>query len=355
MSMNSSASTNVRIANTPIVNAAKPTSKLAETTGRYFSSAKKFFTEGSTPIIILIVVTILVFILVILWISFSLQNSNLKGKLLTTTPIKLDTVSKPVQVSAANIPIAAVGREYTFAFWLYLEDFDPTTTINHKIIFYRGVENTLTTANPIVFLDGTSNKMYIAIKTQGNSLGLSTLVDYNKGNLQDVIKYNYFANSNNNILITSGYQTSINLYLIMVIDYIPLQRWVNIVTMIDNKIITLYMDGEIYSVKTAEEFKSMRTPEINPLDGSSYNPTLIVDKSDGDIFIGKSTIIGGGNAPNGYLSRLEYFNYALSINEVRNLYSKGPIANNGFMSGTLNIPYGVRSPIYSLADNIQKN
>lgn len=283
-----------------------------------------------------------------------MKSSNLKGKTLTSDPIKLDTVAKSVEISAADIPKPAVGREYTYSFWLYLEDFDPISN-NHKLIFYRGTENTLANVNPIVFLDGQANKLHIAIKTQGNTLADSSVVQYSQGDLTNIINYNYFINKggNINILQPSGYQSSINQYLILTIDYIPLQRWVNIITVVDNKMLTQYLDGEIYSVKTASEFLSTREPEINKIDGSTYNPTLIVDKPDGSIFIGKSSIVGGGNSPNGYLSKLTFYNYAISINEVRSIYNSGPLG--GFGIGSWQSPYALRSPIYKLSDNVKTN
>jgi hypothetical protein len=342
---------NVKVPQAPQVAKSNVASSINGKVFGVFSKIKSMFSGTHTPLIILIVITILLFVLIIIWISFSIKSSNLKGKILTTNPIKLNSVSKPIEISATDIPKPNVGREYSYSFWLYLEDFDPISN-NHKLVFYRGAENSMSTVNPIVFLDGQSNKLYIAIKTQGNTLSQSSLVNYNTGDLTNIIDYNYFINKNNNlnILTPSGYQSSINLYMILAIDYIPLQRWVNIVTIVDNKMITLYMDGEIYSVKTSSEFKSMRKPEMNPIDGQKFDPTLIVDKPEGSIYIGKSINVGGGNSPNGYLSKLEFYNYAIGINDVRNIYNKGPL--NGFFSSTLNVPYGVRSPVYKLSDSV---
>ena len=304
--------------------------------------------SNDTAVIILIAVTILLFILVIVYIVFSMKSSNLKGKMLCDKPLKLDQMSTPLEIAESDIPPASVGREYSYSFWLYLEDFQPTPD-NHKLIFYRGSENSMTSANPIVFLDGLTNKLYIAIKTQGNTLDSSNIVNYGKGDLNDLIDYNYFINKNGdkNKLVVTPFQSSINMYLIMAIDYVPLQRWVNIVTIVDNKLITIYIDGEIYSVKSSSEFKAMREPEINPLNGNTYDPNIIVDKQDGSVFIGKSSIVGRNTTVNGYLCKLAFHNYSLSINEVKTIYNKGPTFGNGIL-GAAGIPYGVRSPLYKL-------
>ena len=305
-----------------------------------FGKAHSFFTEGvngkNGPIIIFILIAVLVFVLVVVYITFALKSSNLKGKQLTSRPIKLDSLSTPFEVSGSDIPKPAVGREYTYSFWVYVDQFQQTPT-NGKLLFYRsGTSTDINTANPVVFMDGMENKMYIAIKTQDTSL--KGLENGTSKDLSKILQKNYFKE------VTSN-GVDVNKYIIMEVDYVPLQRWVNIVVIVDNKVVTMFLDGEIYSVKSTEELKSLRKPDVD----SSNRPIkydLIIDNTEGSIFVGKNAI-NDKVAVNGYLSRLEFYNYAVSLNQVKKIYTQGPLANGGLLS-KMGLQYGFRSPVYKL-------
>lgn len=300
--------------------------------------------DNKLPMIIIIVVTVLLFIFVILYITFAMKSKNLKGKVLLRTPIRIDQNDTPIQINNADIPKAAVGREYSYSFWMYLEKFTPEASnpINptpmHKLVFYRGNANEGATANPIVFVDGMSNKLYIVIKTTESSISSPTL----NSDINEIIANNYF--------LSDKPVNASNKHLICSIDYIPLQRWVNIAFVIDNKVITLYLDGEIYSVKSVDEFRSLRGKEFDRL-GRTVNYNLIIEKTDGDIFIGKSAV-GNKRTYEGFMGKMEYFNYALSMEQVKTAYASGPY-KKGFLSMLGLGQYGLRAPIYKLNQTVQ--
>lgn len=308
--------------------------------------------NGKMPMILLIIGVVLLFIVVIIYIMFTLKSSKLTAKQLTSKPVKLDEIAAPLEISSAELPKPVVGREYSFSFWLYLENYGQTfnkdgqgrLTPIDKMIFYRGTSGDISTANPIVFMDGLSNKLYIAIKSQESTLtSVPQRVDYN-ANLYNIRFMNYFMNSNLKVRDTlDPLQPAINKYMILSVDYVPLQRWVNISFIIDNKMTTLFMDGEIYSVKSTDEFKAIREPERD-IRNRPIDVNLIIDKTDGNVFIGKNAIGGKVSAP-GYLSKLQFFNYAMSVNEVKAVYAAGPLGKN---IGGVNLNYGIRSPIYKL-------
>jgi hypothetical protein len=87
-----------------------------------------------------------------------------------------------------------------------------------------------------------------------------------------------------------------NKHIIMPIDYVPLQRWVHVLFTVDNKLVTVYMDGEIYSVKSVDELKTAKQLPEN----------LVFDKTTGSMFVGKNPLIGNGSTMTGYLSRLSF-------------------------------------------------
>lgn len=328
--------------------AARATNAAANGTANALSNAAK---SDKMPMIIIIVVTILLFIFVILYITFAMKSNNLKGKALMTTPVKVDKSDTPIQISSSDIPKSEVGREFSYSFWIYLENFAQEfsgTGIDrqpvHKMIMYRGNAGDVGSANPLVMMDGESNKMYIVIKTTESSLkdvGASKVAD----NLDLILKKNYFKTPDVDLLDPTA-----NKHIILEIDYVPLQRWVNVVFVVDNKVLTVYLDGEIYSVKSTDEFKSSRKPHVTRL-GKTVTYNLIVEKTDGDLFIGKSRI-GQKRTVDGWVGKTEFFNYAMSMEEVKKVYSNGPLPR-GLLAMLGLGQYGFRSPVYKMNETVQ--
>jgi hypothetical protein len=296
------------------------------------------------PMIIIVVVTILLFLFVILYISYAMKSSNLKGKALMTAPIRVDKSDTPIQISNGDIPKPMVGREFTYAFWMYVENFTPevssTAAPMHKVVLFRGNVGSGASANPLILLDGQSNKLHIIIKTTESSIQSTTV----NANLDEILKNNYFI-SNKSIE-----DPTTNKHLILTIDYIPIQRWVNVAFVVDNKIVTVYLDGEIYSVKSTDEFKSARQPQVSRL-GKTLNYNLIIEKTDGDVFIGK-TVVGAKRTFNGWMGKLEFFNYALTMDQVKKVYQTGPMPR-GLLAMLGLGQYGFRAPVYKLNQSVQ--
>jgi hypothetical protein len=301
--------------------------------------------DSKIPMIIIIVVTILLFIFVILYITFAMKSNNLKGKALMTIPIKMDKVDKPIQIPNSEIPKTESGREYAYAFWMYLESFSPEMDIPnnrpmHKLIMFRGNAGDVSSANPLIMMDGQTNKLYIIIKTTESSIVSATVNE----NLHEIIKNNYFISN------ISLEDPSVNKHLVLEIDYIPLQRWVHVGVVVDNKVLTLYLDGEIYSVKSTDEFKAARQPYVTRL-GKVLPYNVIVEKTDGDLFIGKS-VIGNKRTIDGYMGKIEFFNYALSMEQLKKSYKTGPMPT-GLLAMLGLGQYGFRSPVYKLNESVQ--
>lgn len=301
------------------------------------------------PLIVVVSITVLLFVAVILYITFAMKGSNLKGKALTTLPIRLEKLESPIEITSSDIPKPVVGREYTYSFWLYLDSFEQEyDNVNkrpvHKLVFYRGNPGDATTANPLVMVDGQSNKLYIVIKTAGSSLSASFNKNVNT-DLHEILANNYF--------LTDKQLTDpvVNKHIVMGIDYVPLQRWVHVGVVIDNKLVTVFLDGEIYSVKSVDEFKASRQPAKDRL-GRTIDYNLILDKTEGNIFIGRG-LVGNKRAPNGFLGNLSFYNYALTSDDIKAVYNRGPIKGNTVMSMFGMNQYGVRSPIYKMDQYVQ--
>lgn len=298
--------------------------------------AKNFLNENM-PLVIFFGVVVLIFIIVIVYITFAMKGAGLSGKTLTTTPIRLDGNNAPMMVPSDKIPVPSVGREYTYSFWVYLENFNQTPG-NQKMLWYRGQDNDISNANPIVYLEDMSNKMHFVIKTQSSALSSQGATNYN-ADVGKVKERNYFLNPN----LTMNDEH--NKHILVTVDYVPLQRWVNYVVIVDNKLVTVYMDGEIYSVKSIDEYKTAKPRELTET-GQPYDYNLIIDKTEGNIYIGKNPSDSSNVTVNGYLSKMDFFSYAISVNDVKKVYNTGPFTKS--VLSAFGSSYAVRSPIYRL-------
>lgn len=100
-----------------------------------------------------------------------------------------------------------------------------------------------------------------------------------------------------------------------------------------DNILTVYMDGDIYSVTTTADIRV-----------SSGKPRPVVRSSFGDGFIGDIS-----NSTPGFISKLAFYNYALTQDEILTIYNNGPVTKSMLsFFGIAN--YGLRSPIYNLQD-----
>ena len=134
-------------------------------------------------------------------------------------------------------------------------------------------------------------------------------------------------------------------YFRMTIPYVPISRWVNISMVVDNDYVQLFMDGELRQViDTKESFK--------------YNPTNAVCTT-GVSSLTKTTNFYSGKPVNGenlkgFISKLKFFNYALTIDHAKMVYNTGPVHQN--ILAKLGLPlYGVRNPFYRVDDQVEED
>jgi hypothetical protein len=308
----------------------------------FIGKLKKFVKENKF-LVIFIAVVFVIFILVIVYIRYAMKTGGVNMVTLNDVPVKLNGTNSPLTILNKKIPTPVLGRQYGFAFWVYLENYSQTPG-TQKMLWYRGQESDISSANPIVYMDDVSNKMYFVIKTE-NSVLSSGSIPYNQ-DIGKVKENNFFLNDNLAITDES------NKHLIVTLDYVPLQRWAHVALIIDNKVISVYLDGEIYSVRTVDDYKSMKEVDKYEIN-NKVNYNLIVDKSDGNIYVGKNPSNSSNITINGYMSKFDAFNFAPSAMDIRQVYSTGPFSKNVMAMLGLGSSYGVRSPIYKIAGSIE--
>lgn len=105
------------------------------------------------------------------------------------------------------------------------------------------------------------------------------------------------------------------------LDNFPTNRWVNVVLIVDENLTTLYVDGKFSEAKTGR-FTSVT----------------------GDVVIGKPN---SKDKLDGYMSKIQLFNYALTIDHAQIIYKAGPLHKS--ILSMIGIPmYGLRNPFVRL-------
>ena len=118
----------------------------------------------------------------------------------------------------------------------------------------------------------------------------------------------------------------------LTIPYIPMQRWINIILVVDNNFLQLFMDGELRQVKDLSSFATIG------------NQTGVIASPVGNMAIGTT---GGVPAFKGFISKVQVFNYAISIDHAKIIYQVGPL--NKSVLQNIGIPYyGIQNPFYRI-------
>lgn len=340
-----SSTPNVNLNPIPVANAVAKNSATSSVMNKLKSSLTidniKGFFQGNKGMIIAFGLLLLLFVLVIIYIISQLRNNAYrKNKSLVSQIINLSDRDRQIEISNADLPKQTMGEQFTFSYWLYLEDVVQTPGF-HKLIFYRGNKNDIQNANPIVMIDELTNIMYIVLKTRNNSLASTNDIKYE--NLLPITERNYFENKNFKFT-----DASVNKYIIVPVTKLPFNVWVHFAVAVKDNVITVYKDGEVYTVKTVDDFILSRPIEHDDA-GNAIKYNLNIDKSDGSIFIGRDALIGGGFPVSGFLSKMNYFNYAMTIDDVSKIYRQGAFNKSTFLSAFGLSKYGVRSPLYQLS------
>jgi len=162
------------------------------------------------------------------------------------------------------------GIEFTWSVWIYINDLGNDST-KYKFIFNKGDVNF--GANNITQVNNAPG-LYIS-PSNGETARLHLIMD-----TSDASGVNNFVD----------------------IDKIPIRKWVNVIIRLENTILDVYINGTI---------------------SGRLNLPLVPKQNYNDINVCQ----GGGFSGN--LSDLRYFDRALSIIEINNIYYWGPNLTSG--------------------------
>ena len=123
----------------------------------------------------------------------------------------------------------------------------------------------------------------------------------------------YLDASANNLIVNTSTVTDEGSQIrddnVLVLKNIPLRKWINIVYVLDNNVVDIYLQGRL------EQSKNMEG--------------IVYTKSSNKLYIGSA----GGNTFNGKIGQLQYFTKALNPGEISKLYTNGLSNENEYVKG----------------------
>lgn len=223
----------------------------------------------------LVAKVVFLLIVIFLFVIFLRLGTNLIAWFMmpSTSPHLIDGMVEGKQMlvfpqnpkSSNSIPInrsenATEGIEFTWSVWIYIDDLEYLKG-KYRHIFHKG--NNELSENGLNF--------------PNNAPGL------------------YLAPNTNALVILMNTYNEINEEV--VINDVPLNKWVNVIIKCEDKKLNVYINGVI-----ARSIRLVGVPKQN------Y----------GDVFVA----MNGGFS--GYISNLWYYDYALGVGEIQNISANGP-------------------------------
>lgn len=299
---------------------------------------------GLAILMAIVVAVILFFIAYWLYLYLSTRLTNKLTLLVSDTR----EPKKGIQVTEmkADMPALANGKRVTYTFWIYIHDINKFSGSEMRHVLHFGDER-LQGASPAVYLDGTVNKLYVRFdKPTDAALSfeqrLAALTATNSS-VQEKTAAGFASTA------TVSREDAIKIDLAtrgIVIDYIPLQRWVHVAIVVNETVnrgyMSAYLDGELVKVIGSNNKITLSNGRTIPV--SYQNLNLI---KPGNLYIGGD--IYNTNLRKGFsgiISKVTITNFDLNGEEIKNIYVQGPIDN---LTSKLGLPaYGLRSPIYKI-------
>lgn len=275
-------------------------------------------------IIISIIAIVVIIIIIIMSRQIYLNHTN--------SPVLIPNISDGTteyffSQNKLTLPPINGGHEYSFSFWLYISNWSYKYGLEKIIAFWRGTKpasdseltekcreivDDLEYGDDIMDEEGSTSKKPLSIKETCKDCDSSDLLeDFSMP--QD----NYDDNESDNevtrltgILISLGKnnnQMVVRHTLIdgtnetLVVEDLPIQKWLNVSVILQLRNLDVFINGEL---KASLKFKTLPTYQS------------------GNLFVNPN---GGFQ---GYLSKFQYYNRKIDINEIRRNFRRGPKNRN---------------------------
>lgn len=289
---------------------------------------------GSNTITIALTVMATALIIYLMYHVYTiLKKTDLKTVTFLKTAKKINSGAIDTLNSSVDMPLLHNGTEFSYSFWMYVNDFVPTGS--PKLVLFNGKNNnSITDATPIFYMDPEYVSLHVLLKTNLPTQQL-------RRNLNDLHTLKDCD------------------YVRMNVPYVPMNRWVNVTLVVDNQFAQLFFDGELRKVIDINESRLIEnkgwvddskdgctSPACCDTNNICCNKTTL-SKNLGT-FLSTGKLVGGSNEVlDGYLSQVRFFNYAITIDHAKVIYQTGPIHQS--ILSNVGVPmYGIRNPFYDL-------
>jgi hypothetical protein len=235
-----------------------------KTTKNTLSMGYARFRGMSTFVQVLIGFIILILLIILIIFIKNLydqaQYRNRQSPFIVTTPINAFRKNSDRPVRSVRVPDPIDGLNFTYSMWIYIADWNFNFGSWKNILLKGDSTGDIQSRAPGIWLYPKTNSLHARINTHA---------DYNEG---------------------------------CDIRNIPLQKWVHIVYVLNNRTVDIYIDGKL------ERSCVLRgVPILN------RNPVHIA--------------AGGGFY--GQIAKMQYFTRALQPNDIAQIYSEGPYMSSG--------------------------
>jgi hypothetical protein len=236
-------------------------------------------------------------------------------------------IANPIMMSPLNVTAAktkaqmsSVGREYTYNFWINVNDWGKGYG-NVKNVLTRSAHNPFTVpkilSNPSIFFYPEDNNLAIRVSTMKNNVQYDPTLypEYdavqspNGNGVYTVVNPYYYNQSNTQT--TASTSTHLDTTIVCDVANIPLQRWVMVTVILWNRTLDVYINGMLV--------RSAILPGVPLFNANDLS----------QIFVGSNS---SQNTFNGYISRLKYYQRAITAKDVMGLYKTGPLPANFWWS-----------------------
>jgi uncharacterized protein YqkB len=228
-----------------------------------------------------IVLIIIIIILIYYGVTIKTKINNAKENAPMVIGSPVDAFNNSIIILPKKIPISNNGLEFSLNMWIYISNWDWKFDEEKNIINRTTINN----ETPGVDIIGDQDNFYLKLDSTNNSLisGIKTSYSQNNGLLEECIVKN-----------------------------IPIQKWINYVYVLNNRMTNTYLNGELVNSCALKGI-----PNMNIM----YKSNLVIFKNNGYY---------------GQLGKFQYFAEALSNEEVNQIYKNGPFTSKSSQSNFLN-------------------
>lgn len=333
--------------NTPPISTSNTFNSVRQKSSMIFDQMQNL---GNSTQAIIGLIFLILFSVIIAFIMYSYISKVVFNKYKITIPKTklplIGNVKNEINLDS-DLPVAENGngikRSYTF--WIYIKD-NVNTAFRNVLYLSKSDKKEIVNTSPHIFMGGRNNKMYIRFSKKDNNVLESC------DELEQIEKLdNAFSQFMNDGKPTNCFREYMKQGI--VIDYVPMQRWVHIGIVINDleqsmsstigASISAYIDGELVAVaNNGDTINGLGSSddyvyEINNLDLDNYTKLVV----------GGEQSSGSSAGFSGLFCKFTVFNYDLNDRDIHNDYNKGPVDN---IMAKLGIgTYGVRSPVYRIS------